>query len=92
MQLRRKRRRIEDDVEFLGDSGNSARRTAIANGEATNWPVPSSVRSSLPLIPIWDHTLTVRTYTGLAEMRALLCEPVLLVAGSAVRPVAHVQT
>ena len=30
--------------------------------------------------------------TGLAEMRALLCEPVLLRAGSAVGPVARVQT
>jgi len=46
MSLRRKRRRIDDDVEFLGDSGNSARRTAITNGEVTNRPIPSSVRST----------------------------------------------
>jgi hypothetical protein len=59
MPLRRKRRRIEDDIEFLGDSGSGARRTAIANGEATNWPVPSSVRSSRSSFPLWDHTLTV---------------------------------
>jgi hypothetical protein len=49
MSLRRKRRRIDDNVEFLGDSGNVARRTgdtAIADREAAKWPVPSSVRSS----------------------------------------------
>ena len=45
---RSKRRRIDADVGFLGDSGNRVRRTSgdtvEANGGAMNWPVPSSVR------------------------------------------------
>jgi hypothetical protein len=48
MPPRRKRRRIDDNVEFLGDSQNGARHTgdtAIAkNEEMMSWPVPSSVR------------------------------------------------
>jgi hypothetical protein len=61
MPLRRKRRRIDDDVEFLGDSGNRARRitgnTTIAHGEATtNWPVPSSVRNSIQFCPFLPST------------------------------------
>ena len=49
MSLRRKRRRIDDNVEFLGDSGNVARHTGdtdIADREVAKWPVPSSVRST----------------------------------------------
>lgn len=42
--VRRKRRRIDDDVEFLGDSGNRVRRIT-SDTATTNWPVPSSVRS-----------------------------------------------
>ncbi len=48
MPPRRKRRRIDDNVEFLGDSRNGARHTddtAITkNEEMMSWPVPSSVR------------------------------------------------
>jgi hypothetical protein len=48
MPLRRKRRRIDENVEFLGDSRNSARCTGdtaiVKNEESMNWPVPSSVR------------------------------------------------
>ena len=59
---RRKRPRIDDNVEFLGDPRNSARCTGdkaiVKNEESMNWPVPSSVRLSLS--SIYD-TLTVRT-------------------------------
>jgi hypothetical protein len=48
MPLRKNRRRIDEDVEFLGDSRNSARCTGdtavVKNEESMNWPVPSSVR------------------------------------------------
>jgi hypothetical protein len=48
MPLRSKRRRIEKNVEFLGDSRDSARCTGdtaiVKNEESTNWSVPSSVR------------------------------------------------
>jgi len=48
MPLRRKRRRIDENVEFLGDSRNSARCTGdtaiVKKEESLNWPVPSSVR------------------------------------------------
>lgn len=47
MPLRRKRRRIDETVEFLGDR-NSARCTGdtaiMKNEESMNWHVPSSVR------------------------------------------------
>ena len=55
MPPRRKRRRIDDNVEFLGDSRNVARRTGdtpIADGEAMGCPVPSSVRYSRSLFRI----------------------------------------
>jgi len=43
---RSKRRRIDDDDGFLGDSGSRVRRTSgdtvDANGGVMNWPVPSS--------------------------------------------------
>jgi len=59
---RRKRPRIDDNVEFLGDPRNSAHCTGdkaiVKNEESMNWPVPSSVR--LSLYSIYD-TLTVRT-------------------------------
>ncbi|KAF8506564.1 hypothetical protein F5888DRAFT_1797836 [Russula emetica] len=46
MPLRRKRRRIDEDVEFLGDSRNSAHCTGdtaiVKNKESMDWPVPSS--------------------------------------------------
>jgi hypothetical protein len=46
--LRKKRRRIDENVEFLGDSRNSARCTGdtaiVKDEESMNWPVPSSVR------------------------------------------------
>jgi len=94
MPLRRKRRRIDENVGFLGDSRNNARCTGdtanVKNGQTIDWPAPSSVRSPI------DHSLYMRlpycSYIGLAEMRALLCESVLCCARSAVRSVAHVQT
>ena len=46
--LPRKRRRIDDNVEFLGNSGNRVRRIT-GDTATTNWPVPSSVRSRLIL-------------------------------------------
>jgi hypothetical protein len=94
MPLRKKRRRIDENVEFLGDSRNRARCTGdtaiVKNEESMNWPVPPSVR-----YPV-DHFLPCAiplpfVHIGLAEMRALLCEPVLCWARSAVRSVAHVQ-
>jgi hypothetical protein len=46
MPLRGKRRRIDENVEFLGDSRNSARCTGdtaiVKNEESMNWSVPSS--------------------------------------------------
>lgn len=46
MPLRRKRPRIDENVEFLGDSRNSARCTGdmaiVQNEESMNWPAPSS--------------------------------------------------
>jgi len=48
-----KRRRMDDHVEFLGDSGSGVRRaggdTTDANREVMKWPVPSSVRSGRPI-------------------------------------------
>jgi hypothetical protein len=49
---RRKRRRLDTDVEFLGDPGTDTRRAGVdgggananTNAEAMSWPVPSSVR------------------------------------------------
>lgn len=49
MPLRKKRRRIDENVEFLGDSRNSA--AIVTNGESTNWPVPSSVRYPIDHFP-----------------------------------------
>ena len=96
MSLRRKRRRIDDNVEFLGDSGNVARRTGdtdIADREVAKWPVPSSVRSNQTFLFVGPLTVrAICSYTGLVEMRASLCEPVLHGAGSSVRPAAHIQT
>jgi hypothetical protein len=95
MPLRRKRRRIDEDVEFLGDSRNSARCTAdaaiVKSEESMNWPVPSSVRYPADFFFFYIR-LPYHSYIGLAEMRALLCEPVLCSARSAVRSVAAVQT
>jgi hypothetical protein len=58
--LRRKRRRIDENVEFLGDSRNSARCTGdtaiVKNEESMNWPIPSSVRYSV------DHFLPYATH------------------------------
>ena len=55
MPLRRKRRRIDENVDFLGDSRNSARcvddMAFVKNEESINWPIPSSVRYPL------DHFL-----------------------------------
>jgi hypothetical protein len=59
MPLRRKRRRIDENVEFLGDPRNSVRctgdTTVVKNEESINWPVPSSVR-----YPV-DHFLLFAT-------------------------------
>lgn len=57
----RKRRRMDDHVEFLGDSGSGVRRAGgdmtDANGESINWPVPSSVRSGRgPIFHFLSHT------------------------------------
>lgn len=98
MPLRRKRRRIDESVEFLGDSRDRARctdDTAIVKNEESmnmNWPVPSSVRYPVDHFLLYATPLPFRSYVGLAEMRALLYEPVLCRARSAVRSVAHVQT
>jgi hypothetical protein len=96
MPLRGKRRRIDENVEFLGDSRNSARCTGdtaiVKNEESMNWSVPSSVRYPVDRFFLHATLLPFRSYIGLAEMRALLCEPVLCRARSAVRSVAHVQT
>ena len=94
MQLRRKRRRIDGNVDFLGDSRSAVPRTgdtAIAkNGVAMNWPVPSSVRHSVDRSSICVSPYC--SYTGLAEMRSLLYESVLCQARPAVRSLALVQT
>jgi hypothetical protein len=96
MPLRGKRLRIDENVEFLADSRNSARCTGdtaiVENEESMNWSVPSSVRYPVDHFLLYASPLPFRSYIGLAEMRALLCEPVLCHARSAVRSVAHVQT
>lgn len=65
MPLRKNRRRIDENVEFLGDSRNSARCTGdtaiVKNEESMNWPVPSSVRYPVDHFSMCD-SLTVRTY------------------------------
>lgn len=57
---RRKRRRLDTDVEFLGDPGTDARRAGVDGGganantntEAMSWPMPSSVREPV----VFFHT------------------------------------
>ena len=92
--LRRKRRRIDENVEFLGDSRNSARcmgNTAIVkNEESMNWSVPSSVRYPINHFLLHATLLPFRSYIGLAQMRALLCKPVLYRTRTAVRSVTRV--
>lgn len=61
MPLRRKRRRTDEDVEFLGDFRNSVRLTGdtaiVKNKESVNWPVPSSVRYLVDYLPLYTTPL-----------------------------------
>ena len=61
MPLRRKRRRIDEDVEFLGDSRNSVRLTGdtaiVKTEESVNWPIPSSVRYPVDHFPLYTTPL-----------------------------------
>jgi hypothetical protein len=93
---RGKRRRIDSDVEFLGDSGRSVLVTGDANmigpGEMS-WPAPSSVRS----FPLSLHAIPPRSFisfgvSGPVEMRALLRKPVLRRPRPVVKSVAHIQS
>ena len=71
----RKRRRMDDHVEFLGDSGRGVRRAGGdmtgANEESMNWPVPSSVRSGrgpIPLIFSLIHTTHYHLFPSVRVM------------------------
>jgi len=68
-----KRRRIDDDVEFLGDFGSGVHRaggdTTDADGEAMKWPVPSSVRSGRLISPPFFTRLITVCFLLLASCR-----------------------
>jgi hypothetical protein len=85
---RRKRRRIDNEVEFLANSERGVLRTSddadLIGSEGMSWPPPSSVRSfHLFFFFVFEHT-SFFSYSGVsgpAEMRALLCKPILRRSG-----------
>jgi hypothetical protein len=92
---RRKRRRVDNEVEFLGGSGRDVLRTGdarlIGPGEMS-WPAPSSVRSLCLSFtrPSPSHSFHLGV-SGLAKMCALLCKPVLCRPRPIVESLAHIQ-